>query len=791
MKPGKKVVSMKRKMFVLLVGMLVAGLLLASCSDSSSANGNPDGDFTQVCSIDEECEVGLCCLQSICQPCTDGDLVVPDYDGDNFVDGDQIADGDDDWSIPTAKERLIFIDPEEVNFGSVQINGLVTKSFSIRNVSNEDINLTIYSVSYNDTLQTAEFSLTNLENYDFPVVLLREQSMSIEITYAPTDTGIDTGVVDIVSDASNEPLAHVQLVSRYKGTKFIEVSPLHHDFGGLDLGSTPVEQEFVIKNIGEPSGNKVLTISDIRLASGFENDNFSIISGEIDRLNPVQLTPFQADIQLPIHTFTVRYSPQTKANIFSPHSERILIVNDSDDITEQIKNVTVEGWAESSLLSVIPFPIEFGTVIIHDHECLPPDTCNPDYGTCCPNGQVCLEVSGEHQCYKQKDVQIANWSDNPVALKELRLSPRGECPVFRIDDYNGIAGQLCDTVDDCAANMTCEPIAGESEDLKFCHVDQGSDKLVNFRMTYKPVEVVTDTCNLQIFSTLPGADVMNFEVTGKGRLPNVAPVPRLALQSHGPIIVEPIWGIEEDTTLCFYGDVSYDEDGEIIPPGVWSMPVMPAGSSAYFRYLDNDQFSSCVKFDKAGDYEIHFTVSDDEGAWGDPFRVYVTVNGQQGLSIVLRFERGDNSFFGNNLVDMDLGMISPSGFKCSDDTIMNTGTCVFGLGEGVVTMPTVCTGGGTCNGVEEMRGLNMVDGAYKIEVTYASDCEVYNNWLIQPFCGSRLKNNDFKIEIYDTSDFSGNTLFPIISGTLREEGDSMSWLFVRDNGLWQQPISMN
>ncbi|RJO68689.1 MAG: hypothetical protein C4523_07320 [Myxococcales bacterium] len=799
-------------------GKFEAGLLALAVMALAAACGandatTPDGD---ICTFDFDCPAGFCCDSSICLPCPDGDIPGDDGDGScvacvNNVecpagalcedgcctgietDGDIDVEGKEQDSYEEVPYDCpkIKIEPDKLDFGAVQIGNSVTQSFIIRNDSNDDVDLEIYDIAYNAVTGTAEFTIeTELPTPEEKIVIPRGGSFGpIVVKYIPLDEGIDEESLSIVSNAC-EALFHLPMVSGYKGTATFCIEPSEHNFGNVELGSPAAQKEFCYWNCGKDDGNKILTVSQILMASGV-NPNFKILDGNIDPLNPHQLVPLgetPAEQRKCEYSFTVEYVPQTLADFVNPHRETIKIVNNSDDPTQRVSDVYVEGRAESALLSVFPYPVDMGLQIIHD------GTCNSDAD--CPQDQKCREMGfGEgRQCVAELTVAVYNWTGIPIKVEGLQLISEEDqnlCNEFRIFDDHGLANNTtCIDNSTCEEPLSCEEVLGAG--VTACSILPGQGTPGLFTMTYNPKNVGLDKkCELRIQSTLPTAEFMEFPILGKGRLPNVCPEARAATQSHGPPIVQPIMGIPENTKLCFYGNISGDEDGEIVAFN-WldDLPdSKPEGSALDLRPLGQDWVNVCGTFDIYGDYHLQLKVQDNEGCWSEPFDIFVTINGDQGLQAILEFDGGDDSILGRNLVDMDLSITSPRGGKCSDNNINQNGTCLFPLGDGVAVMTQWSLGGDTGT-TEDMRVSNPVDGPWTVCAEYVNDCETWMDIFVQPFCIGTLDTNRFTITLYDPNNWANSEpLFPTLSGSAKLN-DRICWRVVRVDGVFQPPVKV-
>ncbi len=784
----------------LWVSILVA-VMLVGCSGSSNAPTDGDG---QVCNIDEDCQPNEICLGNICtdmggdtdgctahSDCPVGELCInggctgggddDNPDGDN-PDGDT-PDGDGEIPI-IAKCPEISITPDEINFESVYSGATARRQLQITNDGNSNVDLEISAIQITPTEEGGDVSeFTIVSEHEFPIVLMWGSPVTIEVEYSPANSGIDEAYLSIVSNDCDEVITRVLMYSLYKGTAKAAVDPVSFNFGNVDLGGEPKSQPFTITHTGLEDGNKVLSVTSIVLASGL-SPHYRIIEGEINPLMPVRLNPQES------HTFVIQYQPQTLADEFDPHVERVLVTTDADEEAQRLLTINLRGTAESTSFSVVPYPIDFGRQVKFEGSiCSDYPTCVDD-NNCCPTGQTCFDGD---ECMRQENVSIYNWSGNPLLLIDFDISDLGsgaDCSEFSIDelDLELIAGKVCTSDADCVQAMVCEDADGY--DQKYCQVRPGASYPVTLKLYYQPTDYnVDDQCKFRVRHNLPGLDeFISFDMIGEGRPPNKAPVARASLQDHGPPIEVDIENLQMDTRLCFYGNISYDLDGQLTAFD-WSLPTIPTGSAGNIILRSEAGISGvncCIDFDVYGDYVVRLMVKDDENTWSNPLDINVNVKGDQWARIVLTFEEGDN-FLGSNLVDMDLKVEDPIGISCYDERLNSNFTCSFAPGNGVGIMSRWVHTAGADGHVEEMRITNPADGMWTITAAYQNNCEDWYDFLAIPFCGSRLNNNNFRIEIYDPNNYlDPNPLFPTLTGSL-SDSDTMSWRMLREDGIWQQP----
>lgn len=802
---------MTMKQLFLCLGLAASLFAFQACDDGSSALPT-DGDAPVTCTVDEECGDGFYCLDGYCATASDGDgpsvlTCVDDWDcpigqlcldngaGKKICKG--IADGDDEseTSIEGDKDPVdtfdgydapgkcpvLQVSPNQgLNFGAVIRGNSATLQLTITNNSNEDVDLNIFAITYDTTTQTADFQLelTQPEGIDWTQtqVLMRDQSGTLNITYTPSDEGIDEAYLTILSNDCVNPLMQVRLWSEYKGTAYLAVDPLSHDFGNVNIGDPAVTYEFKAWNYGDPTGNRILTISEVSEATGNTDYNFSLsfrtydgqILNEINPYQPVMLPPGESYAL----TIIVSYTPQSMTDEFRPLSEEIFIFNDSEILSEQMTSLSVTGYAESATLTVFPIPIDFDECVFNDITCALDEDC--------PEGQTCL---ADHQCYEVRDdTRVFNWTANPVVVSRMDFQ--------EVDQYND-----CDHfyfVD--SANYPHRDEAPSSGPYSIVPLTVQPDNVgTSFKVAYKCTEETIDGCMIRLEAQLPaGPQYPMYPMKGFGVPPNRKPTARVSLEKNSPPIEDPIEGVRAGTELKFYGKVSGDWDGQVVCWN-WELTQVPTGSTARINtveftpgcpYTGMDTSAIKVKFDKGGDYVLKLTVMDDDEAWSEPEEIYLKINGNQGLGVILTFDGGDASFLGKNVLDMDLVIQDVIGATCSCKNLNINNGCQFPQNRGYVLFPQCAEGGG--GGIEEARMTILTDGAWYTSAKYLNDCEQLNNWLVAPVCvlWGHIENNTYTMRFYDPNNWSDTTpFFPAQSSTL-SQGESDTYLLIRENGMW-------
>jgi len=774
---SRKGKAMKLAKFIIV---LAIALFAVACGDSGADDGGPDGDNIDACSSDSDCTDGEQCylLTHTCEvfcfdntDCPDervctsegicGDAALCSTDDDcqagesclwddaynakvcrSLIDGDSdgdLTDGDvedtEDEEIIEEKCPTINVKPGLVNFGSVFINESTVRTFTITNDSNNNVPLIIYGIYYDPIEYTSEYVLDpeNLVSDD-SFSISRGESVQVDVLYQPIDGGIDTGKVEITSNACGGGYVEVMLQSEYKGDAFIGVSPASKDFGNVNLGESAVEQEFTICNTGKEDGNRILTISEISTTSGVW-DNFKCISPNCvtPQVPPLRILPGEQNCE----TFVVKYQPQSLTEAGYYHRDTIQIFNDSDLMSERRYTIDVIGKAESSTLFLHPYPVDFGTVSINTS--------------------------------RERLVTLHNSSGTDITINLISLTEKEE-------------GDNCDMF---ALGEDVDPVQGSI-------LPGNNAQPAEFTIIYTPTEKATHTCWVDVASTLPGAEHMQFPIIGVGKPANKPPVALVALKSHqqpmDPIMYDV--PVDDDSYWNFYGDISYDPDAEDlthpISEYIWSVVSFPPESQSTIKLFGTDGMNARIAFDVPGIYKFQLTVKDMEGLeCEDPFLIEVNVVGDQGLWLIMDFTPGDPGILAETAVDCDLGLRHMvSGELCNDDSINNAGTCMR-FTHAICRMSKTSPGAQVST-QEQITCEYIEDGNWNIEVALDEDCDNVADWQTIVKCWG-THDPTVTVKIYDSNVYEVEPLCPPLSTQLTYKGDSQQWLFQKKNGVWQVP----
>ncbi|MEW5849503.1 MAG: choice-of-anchor D domain-containing protein [Myxococcota bacterium] len=250
---------MRRLSFIAVaVGALVA------CNDTEGyvvekevtkeAEGAPVGS---ACTLDSECQTGRCvggvCTTDNCE--TDADC----REDEACVFGE--CTPETDFECTADIHPIIDVNPAEIDFGAVLVGDVAEQIVTVKNLGS--CLLTIQAVGFSSTTP-GDFTCEGCEPDDFPVRIPPNRSMDVTVKFSPTAPGERTGQLQVRSDDEEYPTLSIPLIGRYEGQPRLLVEPQILDFGYVAAAST-VQRTVRLSNVG--SGNAVLTLTDVRLAS--------------------------------------------------------------------------------------------------------------------------------------------------------------------------------------------------------------------------------------------------------------------------------------------------------------------------------------------------------------------------------------------------------------------------------------------------------------------------------------------------------------------------------------------
>lgn len=293
----------------------------------------------------------------------------------------------------------------------------------------------------------------------------------------------------------------------------------------------------------------------------------------------------------------------------------------------------------------------------------------------------------------------------------------------------------------------------------------------DFVLSFTPTREMSYNADLVISTNYEG-QTFYFPIVASGSAANQKPIARIAQRAHGPDIVQPI-DVPLSTPLEFYGDISYDPDGDSSALTYsWSL-TKPAGSTAVIAPNHTSPVVN-VLFDVGGTYMLTLVVTDAEGAQSNPKSI--TVITTAGLSIVT-VEAVSSGISGES--DVDLTWILPIGTSCNENNVAQNGYCMVPDGWGSVRVEG-CSQASVCT-TERVTHAHPLDGRYQIRIHFAEDCSTS---FPVPGCllwGKESAEVDILIYV------DGQEMFRIDNERLQKKGDQTTWNFTRSGGVWQQP----
>lgn len=298
----------------------------------------------------------------------------------------------------------------------------------------------------------------------------------------------------------------------------------------------------------------------------------------------------------------------------------------------------------------------------------------------------------------------------------------------------------------------------------------------DFDLGFRPAASKSYNVDLQIATNYNG-QVFYFPIKAEGTTANQAPIARMALDTHGADI-ETALTLNVGSSQTFYGDISYDPDGNSnLLTYEWSL-LKPNGSTTYFVPNSAVDVNESVLFDVAGDYTVTLVVTDALGMRSDPKAVNVTASAALSQ---LRIEMRTSGISGYS--DADLTWTMPSGTSCNESNVNANGTCPTMTGEGSVLVAG-CRQASICT-TESITHTDAPTGVYEARVAFTESCPAEPNSLAGQACSLSI---GLETLTYDLYFYVNGSLFATINNqTLSKEGDTKTWRIV-NNGSWQQPV---
>lgn len=227
--------------------------------------------------------------------------------------------------------------PDTVTFGTVAINAAASsRTLSIQNVGTAP--LSVSEIQFNST--SAELNLVNAPGR-FPQTLAPGASLDLQVTYRPTDPGLDRADVVIRSDDRDEPMLTVPVtgIGGVPTTCAVSVAPSQVTFGLVERGrvaNLPVE----IRN----AGAQPCALSNLQL------------SGDAEFTLPAPPTGVQTVAPGQRLRVDIAYAPTQYGN----HTATLAF--EADDPSQAMVQVPIRGSSDQSEVLVIPSQVDFNVV---------------------------------------------------------------------------------------------------------------------------------------------------------------------------------------------------------------------------------------------------------------------------------------------------------------------------------------------------------------------------------------------------------------------------------------------
>ena len=693
-----------------------------------------------------------------------GSESTPNNDGD-----------DDDWMDfevelepeidPNAKPSIETTPTDEIKFGTALIGSHVDMDVYIRNTGDAELSINSMNIiSISTEFSVLDFDLSNFQ----PFTLSPGADRMITVRYEPEDVGVDTGILQIVSNASNAPLKSINMVSEYKGQSELRfyrpcsAAERQDPYDNTCYNNAAAWKQIVPEDATDQMvyalGNtevggflngtlKVCNVLDdatdvnkaIRITSAVMSPPSAIFTvtpnPEPKPSNPVYLPPAEEPGTANCLDVSVEYNPDQPTYPPEVHDVDLVVQHDADIPAASPQKVMITGTASDSALVVFPNPVAFGTVEYFNPSTIQVNIKNPTSAS--------IQIAGPSG---QDGIDVQN-ADNS-GIFSVTFPGQGPFPWT-------LAG-------------------GESVDVD---------------VTFDPVDNHYHEDWLRIFTNITGAETIHIKLTGTGKPTNLPPTARIARTDSGPDITQPIvtevcTGTNCDT-LFFFGDISYDPDRTdwnengikeyhwtFTKPDNSYMELWPLGYDDPPYDVGVVNFSTGI--DKPGEYTISLRVVDNDSTESEYEKtVWIRTYGSDSIFISMDFTC-------DGRMDADLQWIAPNGLVCSPATMNSSRTCDFGAyGNAIVTEYTEgCKVGHT----EAITHEDAPDGTYRIKARFVEDC----NWdlpLNIPLIDCvATKDTDVTIKIYINGELRWTR-----TASMDNKGDEVEWTIDRVNGAFHEP----
>lgn len=249
--------------------------------------------------------------------------------------------GDGGGGITAGKSMTIEVDPLQVAFGMVLVNETDSRDIHITN-KGPDGPLHITGVSLKAG-SSADFSLGTVDKEYLEV----DETATVTVTYAPTDTERDTGFVVIEHNAPGTDAVQVTL------TSLAQISKLYFDPNPLLFGEIETAHS-IDQNVRIINGGAVAATLNALTWAPNGSEDFGIIA---EPTYPASIEPGGET------SVTIRYEP-TEGGADQASLLATYVQADSDET--KTEELTVRGTEVAPDITVTPGVVDFGWVALND-----------------------------------------------------------------------------------------------------------------------------------------------------------------------------------------------------------------------------------------------------------------------------------------------------------------------------------------------------------------------------------------------------------------------------------------
>ncbi len=430
----------KKTLIIFVLGIAVsAAIMFPQCSGDVSSFLEDSGGTQKPCKNSAQCDKDESCVNNICVKKDGGTITTcrnstdcsPDEECVNSVCQKKSVDagGEETGVDITPVESIkcnynsecpdgfvcnlethscvyggrIKVDPEKLDFGSVQFGQAIKKTLVITNIGNGP--LTIYMVDFesntNPDPEHPRFTRTTEKN--IPAVLQPNDTLNVDVTYKQDDAQPDNGFLVINSSDITNPSIKVFLSSKYKKPPDLVIvdrstNPpklLYPQSGatnsyGIDLGNIPVgnTKEMMVTFLNQ-SEDGIIAIKSANITQMSRNKIEIEMRSPLDP-NTKYTAPFYISAGEMVDLY-IRYVPQEKEA--SEHTRMVIATNDSDinndyidDSGELTINIVGQAGYVPPGINVDRTEINFGEVQV--------GLSSEDIFNICNTGEDALVIDG-------------------------------------------------------------------------------------------------------------------------------------------------------------------------------------------------------------------------------------------------------------------------------------------------------------------------------------------------------------------------------------------------------------